>query len=61
MSVIFLGSWEWIGAWEKQIVLVANRFLDDLFALHSHIFSDESRKKKTLIPYIYNASNADPF
>ena len=34
----------------------AKRFSGDLFVLHSDSFPHEPRKK-TLIPYIYNASN----
>ena len=47
-----------IGARDKQIVWTAKRFLGDLFVPHSDSFPHEPRKK-TLIPYIYNASNKD--
>ena len=37
-----------------------DRSLRDLFVPHCDSFP-MNREKKTLIPYIYNASNKDPF
>ena len=61
MSVFFF--WvhgEWIVARDKQIMWTAKRFSCDLFVPRYDSFPINP-EKKTLIPYIYNASNKDPF
>ena len=71
----FLGSWEMNRSAEQtnlvRFVCSALRFISheprkkdrssrDLFVPHCDSFP-MNREKKTLIPYIYNASNKDPF
>ena len=51
---------EWIVARDKQIAWTAKRFSVDLFVPRYDSFPMNS-EKKTLIPYIYNASNKDSF
>ena len=51
---------KWIAVRNKQIAWTAKRFSCDLFVPHCDLFP-MNREKKTLIPYIYNASNKDPF
>ena len=61
MSVFFF--WvhgEWIVARDKQIAWTAKRFSADLF-VPRYDSSPHEPRKKTLIPYIYNASNQGPF
>ena len=50
---------EWIVARDKQIAWTAKRFSGDLFVPRYDSFPMNT-EKKTLIPYIYNASNKDP-
>ena len=50
----------WIAVRNKQIAWTAKRFSCDLFVPHCDSYP-MNREKKTLIPYIYNASNKDPF
>ena len=51
---------EWIVARDKQIAWTAKRFSGDLFVPRYDSFP-MNPEKKTLIPYIYNASNKDTF
>ena len=51
---------EWIVARDKQIAWTAKRFSVDLFVPRYDSFP-MNPEKKTLIPYIYNASNKEPF
>ena len=51
---------EWIVARDKQIAWTAKRFSADLFVPRYDSFP-MNPEKKTLIPYIYNASNQGPF
>ena len=51
---------KWIAVRNKQIAWTAKRFSCDLLVPHCDSFPT-NREKKTLIPYIYNASNKDPF
>ena len=51
---------EWIGAQDKQIAWTTKRFSDNLFVPRSDSFP-LNPEKKTLIPYIYNASMKDSF
>ena len=51
---------EWIVARDKQIAWTAKRFSADLFVPRYDSFP-MNPEKKTLIPYIYNASNEGPF
>ena len=51
---------EWIVARDKQIAWTARRFSADLFVPRYDSFP-MNPEKKTLIPYIYNASNQGPF
>ena len=51
---------EWIVARDKQIAWTAKRFSADLFVPRYDSFPMNT-EKKTLIPYIYNASNQGPF
>ena len=60
MSVFFWVHGEWFGACDKLIAWNAKRFLGDLFVPLSDSFP-MNPEKKTIIPYIYNASNKDPF
>ena len=55
MSVFFLGSWGINRSAGKQIAWTAKRFLVDLFVPRYDSFP-MNPEKKTLIPYIYNAS-----
>ena len=50
----------WIVARDKQIAWTAKRFSCDLFVPRYDLFP-MNPEKKTLIPYIYNASNKDLF
>ena len=47
---------EWIVPRDKQIAWTAKQFLDDFFVPCYDSFP-MNPEKKTLIPYIYNASN----
>ena len=51
---------EWIVARDKQIAWTTKRFSADLFVPRYDSFP-MNPEKKTLIPYIYNASNQGPF
>ena len=51
---------EWIVARDKQIAWTAKRFSTDLFVPRYDSFPMNT-EKKTLVPYIYNASNQGPF
>ena len=51
---------EWIVARDKQIAWTAKRFSADVFVPRYDSFP-MNPEKKTLIPYIYNASNEGPF
>ena len=48
------------GVRDKQILWAAKQFSGDLFVPRSNSFH-MNPEKKTLIPYIYNASIKDPF
>ena len=50
----------WIVARDKQIAWTAKRFSGDLFVPHYDSYP-MNPEEKTLIPYIYNVSNKDPF
>ena len=57
----FLGSWDMNRSAEQtNRTRTAKRFSCDLFVPHCDSYP-MNREKKTLIPYIYNASNKDPF
>ena len=55
---------EWVsfflGSWEMNRSAEHSRFTRDLFVPHCDSFP-MNREKMTLIPYIYNASNKNPF
>ena len=52
---VFFSRFSWTTKPRKK-----DRSLRDLFVPHCDSFP-MNREKKTLIPYIYNASNKDPF
>ena len=61
MSVVFF--WvhgEWIGVWDKKIVWTVRSGSQVICLFPAPIHSPWTQKK-TLIPYIYKASNKDPF
>ena len=58
--LFFFVHGEWIRALNKQIALTAKRFSSDLFVPRWDSFP-LNQEIKTLIPYMYKASNKDPF
>ena len=56
--LLFWVHGEWIVARDKQIACL--EFTSDLFVPRYDSFP-MNPEKKTLIPYIYNASNTEPF
>ena len=57
--ILFWVHEEWTGVRDKQIVWTAKWFSGNLFGPHSGSFP--MNPEKTLIPYIYSASNKDLF
>ena len=61
MSVFFLGSWGMNRSAGQTNRVNRDAVLDRFVCSALRFIPHEHRKKKTLIPYMYNASNQGPF